>query len=89
VVEQITPVPSAMGVDVNAMFDAMAMLDGQEDDGAAAVMRQTYLRVPHSPALGEQESLAVGLQTDLSTRERRSTRPGWRVLPAVIPCEEQ
>jgi ribosomal protein L37AE/L43A len=44
VVEQITPVPSAIGIDVNAMFDAMAMMDGEEDDGAAAVMRQTYLQ---------------------------------------------
>jgi hypothetical protein len=42
VVEQITPVP--MAIDVDAMFDAMACLGGQEDDGAAAAMRRVYLQ---------------------------------------------
>jgi ribosomal protein L37AE/L43A len=42
VVEQIATVP--MVIDVDAMFDAMACLDGQEDDGAAAEMRRVYLQ---------------------------------------------
>jgi ribosomal protein L37AE/L43A len=42
VVEQIATVP--MAIDADAMFDAMACLDGQEDDGAAAEMRRVYLQ---------------------------------------------
>jgi hypothetical protein len=42
VVEQVATVP--MAIDVDAMFDAMACLDGEADDSAAAEMRRVYLQ---------------------------------------------
>ena len=42
VVEQVATVP--MALDVDAMFDAMASLDGEADDTGAAEMKRVYLR---------------------------------------------
>jgi hypothetical protein len=42
VVEQVATVP--MALDVDAMFDAMASLDGEADDTGAAEMKRVYLQ---------------------------------------------
>jgi hypothetical protein len=64
---QIDPAPSAIGVDVNALFDTMAMPDGAED--AVAAMRQTYLQECEENAVAPGQA-SISTQTPFGPSRR-------------------
>jgi hypothetical protein len=59
VVEQVAP-PAASVVDVNALFDAMAMNETDVPDEASAMMRQIYVRKCAAGAAAAQVKM-IGL----------------------------